>query len=130
MSDCTEGYKPVYAKPDDNPAGIVLEKGKRYYFRTTGTWQDSERVEKCDADGYCKWYLTVLGTFLLRSVISAPWFCLIGKVNGKKFRMGKAGDFIAKESGPLSCFANDVSFMRGNNLGNICLQIQDKPFTD
>lgn len=130
MSDkieyCENGYIKIYAKPPLNPTGIRIEKGKKYFFKTTGKWQDSKKIPACDGDGFDRWYL--YPAFFLRTYKTASWFCLIGEVNGTLIKMGKEGSFIAEESGMLFCFANDAFFMRGNNIGHICLKVQEEPF--
>lgn len=123
---CENGYLKIYAKPALNPTGIRLEKGKKYYFKTSGKWQDSEKLPPCDGDGFDRWYLYPV--FYLRTYKTAPWFCLIGEVDGELIRMGKEGSFTAPKSGMLGCFANDAPKHRDNNIGHICLKVQEEPF--
>ena len=125
-SVCGPGYVAISSKPSSVPTGFRVEKGKTYYYHTTGKWQDSQRLDPCDANGFRLVYLAPF--FFLKAYKCAPWFCLIGEVNGKRFRMGASGSFIAPESGELSCFANDAKNHRENNYGNICLKVQENPF--
>jgi hypothetical protein len=126
-SVCGPGYVSIPSKPASVPTGFMLEKGKTYYYRTSGQWQDSRRLDPCDGNGFRLVYLAPF--FFMKSYKCAPWFCLIGEVNGKRFRMGASGSFVASESGELCCFANDAKKHRETNYGNICLKVQENPFT-
>lgn len=123
-SSCGPGYVRIDSEPASVATGFMLEAGKHYSFKTTGKWEDSDKLAPCDADGYEKWYLYAF--FFLRTFKTAPWFCLIGIVDGKQFRMGAEGNFVSERSGELFCFANDAPFKRRNNYGWICLKVWEE----
>ena len=114
----------INAKSKKNATGILLEKGKTYYYTAEGKWLDAG-IET-DADGFERKHLNPLRW--TRRVREAKWFQLVGEVNGTIILLGKQGSFVAPASGELTCFANDTSFMRWNNSGEVKLRVQTEPF--
>ena len=105
-----------------NKTGYQLVAGHMYRFRATGQWKDASHA--CGPTGYSVWYL--VPWVPLRRFVRAPWFSLIGTVNGADaFVIGDGRDWTAARDGELWCYANDVSFMYGNNSGSITLDVED-----
>ncbi len=84
---------------------------------------DRDRV--CDADGYPSDKFFLYLAQWLRRARGENWFALIGIISGDRssFLIGTDRTLIAPASGVLTCFANDVLFMYGNNTGFVELII-------
>jgi hypothetical protein len=115
-----------------NETPFILEKGKTYRFVANGRWTDLNN--ECDATGYDSKSLLLRLAEPLRRVRRAKWFSLIGALDRDEatcFDIGliisSGGTYTAERNGKLFCFANDVSFMYGNNHGQVELEmVQDQ----
>lgn len=114
----------IQARKKWNDTGIELISGHEYQFTAEGQWVD--RTSHCDADGFSSSNLLLRFTEWLRRVPRENWFALIGALDFDKksiFKIGRARTLIMKGSGTLTCFANDIFFMYGNNHGAIQLTV-------
>jgi hypothetical protein len=115
--------KPINSRPHWNKTGFQVTAGKTYRLRAGGMWCDA--TNKHDANGYEKPSLDRWRRF--RRVRSAPWFALIGTVEGRDaFVIGTDKTWTATRSGELWCYANDVWFMYWNNRGSVTLEIEEQ----
>ncbi len=118
--------RPIHASALWAHTGLRVEAGRLYRFRATGTWWDAWIPS--GPDGY-DWALLDRSPFT-RRVPRARWFELIGAIDtdpATQFRIGTRGakPWRAPRSGELTCFANDVSFMRWNNFGTVALSMEE-----
>lgn len=107
-----------------NDTGIQVSAGETYRFEATGEWDDASH--RCGPEGYDSPNFILRAAEKLRRVPNARWFALIGVVNhdlSTAFVIGQGVQQTFAASGPLSCFANDVSFMYWNNKGSVKLTI-------
>ena len=115
----------VHARLKWNDTGVELHAGERYSLTAIGHWSDA--TINSDADGYESPNILFRSLQRLRRMQNANWFALIGAVgiNGETaFTIGKCAEITATVEGVLHCFANDLSFMYGNNSGFIKLTIK------
>jgi len=126
----------IFAQNPENNMGIWLEKKHVYKFEITILKALLDDGIPATEEGF-PWYqegLTIpqklvflVGTPLKREP-SENWFVLLGRigVDGKVFSIGNLkNDFIAENSGELSCFVNDANFpfFYNNNSGQLKLII-------
>lgn len=112
----------IEARKKWNPTPFRVEQGKQYRFAAQGKWNDASH--ECSATGYTadslrRWEW-------LRRMQEAKWFSLIGQIDNRRetrFDIGHLIEtnsvYVAKATGTLYCFANDVWFMYWNNKGAI-----------
>ena len=108
--------------------GLTLESGKRYELVATGRWMDA--TIPTDPDGYESVNLAQRATEKLRRFSHARWFALIGALDRRKeteFLIGSRVVYEPKETGKLSCFANDLVGFYGNNTGSVTLTVTELP---
>lgn len=146
-------FTEVHAKSYWNAAGIIFEKGATYNIQVfnhkTVTWKDASQKpapdkgwwpEKGAPIGSFDWitywlseggryfgYLRVQDKklFVLMGVIYGK--CVDGRVCAKHFPIKNNNeDFTAPEDGEFCAYANDLSFMYGNNEGSLVLRIMRK----
>jgi hypothetical protein len=121
--EATMSGKQIDARPHWNKTGFQVTAGKTYQFHTSGTWCDAGN--KCDAKGYEK--PSLARWVWLRRVRGAPWFALIGTVEGRDEFVIDEKPWTAARSGELWCYANDVWFMYWNNRGSVTLEMEELP---
>ena len=112
---------PVYARSLWNDIGLVVA-GQAYEFSATGRWWDL--FVRCGPDGYSARFLQPI-SYLKRSP-DHNLFCLMGAIDRDPatiFRIGSSRRWVAPRTGTLSCFANDISWMRWNNWGYISIEL-------
>ncbi len=117
--------KIIKARNRWNDTQITIKKGEIYYFESSGFWQDLSNT--CDANGYNSTSSLLRSTEWLRRFPKANWFALIGSTGHSQknfFEIGNKATITVEKEGLFSCFANDVSFMYGNNSGEIKLNIK------
>ena len=105
--------------------GVQMHLGEQYELTATGRWSDREY--ESDAGGYESKNALQRLTGWLRRHRTARWFALIGALSQDKntqFVIGVGTTYRPTTAGVLTCFANDVSFMRGNNHGSISLTVR------
>lgn len=122
----------IIAKKQWNDTHIIMRKSESYNFKSSGLWKDLDIVR--DANGYKSLEadsriqkILMQSTEWLRRLPTSDWFKLIGSINHNKktfFEIGSEATIDIKEEGLFSCFANDLSFMYGNNSGEIELTIK------
>lgn len=113
---------PVYAQPLWNDLCAVVE-GQNYSLVALGQWRDW--FIRCGPDGYTSALLKPVAH--LKRAPEDKWFCLMGAIDRDPesiFRIGSTRHWTATKSGMLSCFANDITFMRWNNRGVVSVEIQ------
>ena len=106
--------------------GITLEAGKTYEFVASGEWKDASIVT--GPNGYESVNLLQKTTENLRRMPHARWFALVGALDRRKettFLIGSTLRYTAKESGELTCFANDLIGFYVNNHGSVTLSVQE-----
>jgi hypothetical protein len=116
--------KMIVARNIWNDTHILMKKGESYNFESSGYWQDLANI--CDANGYASNNFLLRSTEWLRRFPSANWFALIGAINHSQqsfFKIGHQATITIEQEGLFSCYANDLSFMYGNNSGEIELTI-------
>jgi hypothetical protein len=106
-----------------NHTGIMLEAGATYELVAAGIWIDAGL--SCDPDGYAR------GNFIqdlfkcLRRSPRHQWFTLMGSIGCHHetiFPIGSYTTYVARKTGELVCFANDVPGFYWNNKGVIELK--------
>lgn len=123
----TQTTAPIYAKNEWNDTGAILEKGKTYRISSLSiieplkdeNWE-SRSIYGEDWQGF--WHK--LFSKAKRNK-GANWFALVGTVDKKHpWTFQYETNFIAPESGMLTCYFNDVPMMYWNNSGKVTLNIQ------
>lgn len=114
----------VDAKTRWNHTGVHLQAGQRYRLSAAGVWAD--RGKSCGPDGHDgdRWVFRLTGC--LRRARRLPWFALAGAVGENldtAFLIGSGTEISPSSGGELTCFANDVSVMYGNNSGSLLLTV-------
>jgi hypothetical protein len=120
-SDCVT----IDASQRWNDTHIDFVSGEEYDLRATGTWTDW--YISSDADGFESPGFLQKVFESRRRAPRERWFCLmgsIGKNSRSLFRIGSGVHQVAKASGRLFCFANDVSSFYQNNKGSIQLTVK------
>ncbi len=115
----------IRARPRWNRTGVPLIAGYEYELRATGGWRDWRT--QTDADGYASRTLLLRLTERLRRAPRERWFALIGAIDAEpktQFHIGAFGRIMARSTGELTCFANDVNFMYWNNHGALQLTVK------
>jgi len=114
----------IHAKLKWNSTKIFVLAGSRYVLETKGSWTDWHETH--DANGYPSPNLLLKSSELLRRFPGANWFALICAVHSDKkllFLIGTDRTMTMPRDGRLTCFANDVEFMYGNNKGSVKLTV-------
>ena len=115
----------VAARRPWNDTGVVLERGHTYRFTATGEWTDARNCS--GPEGYPSNNVFLRLAEWARRDRSEPWFALIGAQGhdlSTRFAIGAGSEFQPRQTGELTCFANDVSFFYWNNRGKISLTIE------
>ncbi len=108
-----------------NHTQVQLRAGHRYRLSATGTWCD--RGEPWGPDGHPGDRLVFRLTGWMRRGRRLPWFALLGALDEDPhtiFRIGSQVEVSPPRDGELTCFANDVACMYGNNSGALALTIE------
>jgi hypothetical protein len=113
----------IEAKLFNNRTKVWFESGAVYDFKATGMWFDAGHP--AGPDGYSD------GTFLqnlawwARRSPDHNWFALLGVAGPGQapFLIGTHATCLARQSGELLCFANDVAGFYWNNTGAVTLTI-------
>jgi len=116
---------PVAARRLWNDTGVVLEQGHTYRFTAVGKWVDA--WNRCGPEGYASNNVFMRLAERARRVPSEPWFALIGaqaRDLSTRFAIGVGSECQPRQTGELTCFANDVPFLYCNNRGEIALTIE------
>lgn len=112
----------ICARPMWNDTKIMVLAGSRYRLEAKGRWTDL--ITTCNANGYSEPLLKFSEP--LRRMPDANWFALICAVNSDKkslFLIGTRQTISVLRNGILTCFANDVITMYGNNTGSVKLTV-------
>lgn len=115
----------VAARCPWNDTGVVLERGRTYRFTAAGEWADA--WNRCGPEGYASNNVFMRLAEWARRVPSEPWFALIGaqaRDLSTRFAIGAGCECQPRQTGELTCFANDVPFLYWNNRGEIALTIE------
>jgi hypothetical protein len=108
------------------PTGLTLKAGSTYELSATGAWSDGGI--DCGPSGFfsvgqgCLRACVLRPTERLRVLPAAPWFALIGALDGDPstaFEIGAGTTYTPARDGMLTCCANDVPWMRWNNRGYV-----------
>jgi hypothetical protein len=108
-----------------NDTGVVLEQGRTYRFTAAGEWVDA--WNRCGPDGYASNNVFLRLAEWARRDPPEPWFALIGAHAhdlSTRFAIGAGSECQPRQTGELTCFANDVPFFYWNNRGEISLTIE------
>lgn len=106
---------------------LTLTPDATYRMSATGLWVDKSERYTCGPDGYDsdKWFLSL--TEGCRSAPSQRWFALIGALDEhekSQFKIGENAEYRPRVGGELTCYANDIWFMRHNNSGHVMLTVE------
>jgi hypothetical protein len=116
----------IDARPKWNDTSAQLIKGRRYRLIAIGTWYDASIA--CGPEGYKSFNLFFRLCERFRRAPRADWFCLVGAINrdpSTLFTIGRSATIQAIQGGALTCFANDLPFMYGNNSGSLQLAVEE-----
>lgn len=117
---------PVDSRPRWVPTSIALNSGSTYRLSAIGAWTDKLSKYTCGPEGYESDSWILRWSECLRSSRRSRWFALIGAIGADshtQFLIGDQLDLSPSASGELTCFANDVWFMRSNNYGSVQLKV-------
>ncbi len=137
MSEREEATITVNSKEKYNHSGFLFAKGETYEIRVPSgqTWKDKNQLYGSNG------WTTSVAPLLYRPLIKlfewsrrhpkANWFCLIGSIgesDDELFEIGDCGamDYTAISDGEFCAFANDCSFVYGNNSGSIEVTMKKK----
>jgi hypothetical protein len=115
----------VAARRRWNDTGIDLHQGQSYLITAAGKWLDWN-IETSPS-GYGSKTLAQRLVARFRRLPPANWFALVGAVDGRRdsyFAIGQRCEYLARRSGRLSCFANDVWLAYFNNHGQVEVTVQ------
>lgn len=105
-----------------NDTGLQITAGRAVRIIASGVWRDW--MIETDADGFSRPHLRLAEP--LRRVPTAHWFQLCGTIDRRLDQviiLGGDVAFKAPAGGRLFLFANDVSWMYWNNVGQIQVRI-------
>ncbi|CAB4130043.1 hypothetical protein UFOVP116_241 [uncultured Caudovirales phage] len=107
-----------------NDSGIKVSIGQTISVKVDPGLVWTDLNTNTNADGYASPNLILKLASFLKDCPSANWFTLCAKVNNKVFPLGCKGSFVAPEDGVLYFLANDVPWMRWNNLGKLEVDVK------
>lgn len=111
--------------------GIDLVAGRTYRLEARGEWAD--QLKSCGPEGYCSRdyprpivALVLWAAVPFRRMPTARWLALVGSTDQRHhFRIGAGRTLLARRSGRLWCFANDMGSRYGNNKGSVDLVVRE-----
>ncbi len=115
----------VSARAMRTSANLAVVPGEQYEISATGTWCDTKK-HCCTADGFESTNRILRWFEGRRRLPTARWFALIAATRDDEERgvaVGTRGLYEPAAAGTLVLFANDVSFMYFNNLGNVTVSV-------
>lgn len=100
-----------------------VAEGQSYTLAASGRWWDW--FIGCGPDGYPGALFQPIAHW--KRVPEDKWFRLMGSIDrdpGSIFWIGSGRYWTATRTGTLSCFANDITWMRWNNWGSVAIEVK------
>lgn len=125
---------PVYARNYWNAPGIFLQKGQRYLFTATGSWQDMSRISGPQGrrPSLIQWFYS-----WLKRAPGSPWFALMASIANTPspnvsadltqfptYLIGTQALIEPHVDGYVYFFANDMTGLYGNNRGSVTVTLR------